>query len=100
MRHSRPREHNMGQGCIVARAYHPVGRPSGGGLSGIANRPGGWLAQPDCVQADATVAPSITAIREYVDDTITQGAYGCSYHHAVGAGMIANLDNLTGAQPA
>jgi hypothetical protein len=72
----------------------PVGRPSGGGLSGIANQPGGWLAQPDCVQTDATVAPSITAIREYVDDTVTQGACGCSYHHAVGAGTIANLDNL------
>jgi hypothetical protein len=72
----------------------PVGRPSGGGLSGVANQPGGWLAQPDCVQTDARVAPPITAIKTYVDDTITQGACGCSYHHAVGAGTIANLDNI------
>lgn len=72
----------------------PVGRPSGGGLSGIANTPGGWLAQPDCVQTDAALAPSITAIKTYVNDTITQGACGCSYHHDVGGGTIANLDNL------
>ena len=72
----------------------PVGRPSGGGLSGVANTPGGWLAQPDCVQTDAALAPSITAIKNYVDETITQGACGCSYHHDVGGGTIANLDNL------
>jgi hypothetical protein len=72
----------------------PVGRPSGGGLSGIANQPGGWLAQPDCVQTDAAAVPSITAIKTYVDETIAQGACGCSYHHAVGGGTIANLDNI------
>jgi hypothetical protein len=72
----------------------PVGRPSGGGLDSIANQPGGWLAQLDCVQTDARVAPSITAIKTYVDDTITQGACGCSYHHAMGGGTIANLDNI------
>ena len=72
----------------------PVGRPSGGGLSNIANTPGGWLAQPDCAQTDAALAPSIATIKTYVDETITQGACGCSYHHHVGGGTIANLDNL------
>jgi hypothetical protein len=74
----------------------PVGRPSGGGLSGIANPPGGWLAQPDCVQTDAARSPSIRDIESYVDDTILQGACGCSYHHHIGGGTIANLDNICG----
>jgi hypothetical protein len=72
----------------------PVGRPTGGGLSGIASQPGGWLAQPDCIQTDASRSPSITEIRTYVDRTIAEGACGCSYHHFVGGGTIANLDNL------
>ncbi|MFL6673099.1 MAG: hypothetical protein ACJ8LG_07395 [Massilia sp.] len=71
----------------------PVGRPSGGGLSGIANTPGGWLAQPDCIQSDA-VKPSIIEIRTYIDATIAQGACGCSYHHDVGRPTLPNLDNL------
>lgn len=72
----------------------PVGLPSGGGLSGIENTPGGWLAQPDCVQTDGTASPSITAIKTYIDDTIIQGACGCSYHHAIGAPTLSNLDNM------
>jgi hypothetical protein len=70
-----------------------VGRPSGGGLSAVANTPGGWLAQPDCIQTDA-VKPQISAIRTYVDATLAQGACGCSYHHDVGPPTLANLDNL------
>jgi hypothetical protein len=72
----------------------PVGLPSGGGLSGIENTPGGWLAQPDCVQTDAAASPSITAIKAYIDDTIIQGACGCSYHHEVGPPTLSNLDNM------
>jgi hypothetical protein len=72
----------------------PVGLPSGGGLSGIQNTPGGWLAQPDCVQTDGAAAPSIAAIKAYIDDAIIQGACGCSYHHEVGAPTLSNLDNM------
>lgn len=72
----------------------PVGRPTGGGLSNVVNQPGGWLAQPDCVQTDAAVSPSLTDIRRYVDETVVQGACGCSYHHDVIGGSVANLENL------
>jgi hypothetical protein len=72
----------------------PVGRPTGGGLSSIANQAGGWLAQPDAVQTDAARSPSIKNIQSYIDETISQGACGCSYHHHVGGGTIANLDNM------
>ena len=71
----------------------PVGVPSGGGQSNMVNWPGGWLAQPDCIQTDG-VSPTIVAIRTYVDETITQGACGCSYHHSVATSTIPNLDNL------
>lgn len=74
----------------------PVGLPSGGGLSGIENTPGGWLAQPDCVQTDGAASPSITAIEAYINDTITQGACGCSYHHEVRLPTLSNLDNMCG----
>ena len=72
----------------------PVGLPSGGGLSGIENTPGGWLAQPDCVQTDGATSPSITAIENYINDTIIQGACGCSYHHEVRLPTLSNLDNV------
>jgi hypothetical protein len=70
-----------------------AGRPTGGGLQNIVNQPGGWLAQPDCVQTDGTT-PSAADIRAYVDDTITQGACGCSYHHDVAGDTVRNLDGL------
>jgi len=71
-----------------------VGRPSGGGLSNVANTPGGWLAQPDCIQTDGAVNPSIAAIKAYVDETIRERACGCSYHHEVAGSTTANLENL------
>lgn len=91
--------------CIRARlkwvrgaSWHahtiPVGLPTGGGLSGIDIQPGGWLAQLDCVQTDAAVKPSIADINTYIDDTIIQGACGCSYHHGVRAATVSNLDNM------
>jgi hypothetical protein len=72
----------------------PAGKPSGGGLSGIALEPGGWLAQPDCAQTDGAVSPSIREIRTYLDETISQGACGGSYHHDVIGGSISNLEDL------
>jgi hypothetical protein len=74
-----------------------AGYPTGGGLSNIANTPGGWLAQPDCIQTDNLDAPSITTILDYVDAGIAQKACGCSYHHMVGGATVANLDNLCAA---
>ncbi|MGJ7916599.1 polysaccharide deacetylase family protein [Massilia sp. LXY-6] len=71
-----------------------AGRPTGGGLQNIANQPGGWLAQPDCVQTDAAATPSLGQIRDYVDATITQGACGCSYHHDVRGPTVGNLEGL------
>ena len=74
----------------------PVGLPTGGGLSGIENTPGGWLAQPDCVQSDGATSPSNSAIEAYINDTIIQGACGCSYHHEVALPTLSNLDNMCG----
>jgi hypothetical protein len=68
-----------------------VGRPSGGGLSNVANHPGGWLAQPDCIQTDA-LSPAIADIRAYIDQTVRQGACGCAYHHAVGGSSARTLE--------
>lgn len=70
------------------------GRPTGGGLSQIADQPGGWLAQPDCIQTDAAVTPSPDQIRAYVDRTVTLGACGCSYHHDVAENTVDNLTSL------
>lgn len=71
-----------------------VGRPSGGGVSNIDHTPGGWIAQSDSVQTDAAVSPSITEIRQYIDETVVQGACGCSYHHDVGGASVATLEAM------
>jgi hypothetical protein len=70
-----------------------AGFPTGGGLSGIPNTPGGWLAQPDSIQTDSFDSPSIGAITAYIDEGITQQACGCSYHHAVAGATMGNLDS-------
>lgn len=70
------------------------GRPTGGGLSQIGDQPGGWIAHPDAVQIDASVTPSPDQIRQYVDNTVSMGACGCSYHHGVQADTVGNLDAL------
>jgi hypothetical protein len=82
------------RGASIHAHTIPAGKPSGGGLSGIALEPGGWLAQPDCAQTDGAVSPSIREIRTYLDETISQGACGCSYHHDVIGGNISNLEDL------
>lgn len=74
-----------------------AGYPTGGGLSGIANTPGGWLAQPDCIQTDNPSQPSIQQIVAYIDDGIAQHACGCSYHHMVGGATTSNLENMCAA---
>lgn len=74
-----------------------AGYPTGGGLSGIPNVPGGWLAQPDSIQTDNFDDPSIVAITGYIDEGITQQACGCSYHHAVAGATVANLDRMCAA---
>ncbi|MGJ7918646.1 hypothetical protein ACI48D_24645, partial [Massilia sp. LXY-6] len=71
-----------------------VGYPTGGGLSAIANTPGGWLAQTDCIQTDNTIRPSISDIVSYIDEGIAQHACGCSYHHMVDGATTANLENM------
>jgi hypothetical protein len=70
----------------------PVGQPSGGGLSQIANPSGGWMSQADAVQTDGVL--SMSQITGYVDDTIIQGACGCNYHHALTAANAPALDRL------
>lgn len=70
----------------------PVGSPSGGGLIAINNTPGGWIRQLDAVQTDGALL--LSQITEYVDDTISMGACGCSYHHAMTAGNTPALDRL------
>lgn len=71
----------------------PLGLPTGAGVSLAKNPSGGWLMQPDALPSDG-VTPTITTLKSYVDDVITQGACGCSYHHSVGAASLSNLDNL------
>jgi hypothetical protein len=71
-----------------------VGRPTGGGLSNILDQPGGWLAQPDCIQTDGLPAPTLDQIKQYADATVVQGACGCSYHHNVVSDTVGNLDAL------
>jgi hypothetical protein len=102
------------QACITAklgwvRGVHNkvstimVGKPSGGGLSGQIES-GGWMSQVDAIQTDGattagvtsppvwSVDPAIASIKRYVDDVVTLGACGCSYHHNVGNSVLASLD--------
>jgi len=71
----------------------PVGSPTGGGLSQIQNYSGGWLAQQDAVQSDS-ITVTVPNLQTYVNDTISHGACGCSYHHNVSVATIPTLDQL------
>lgn len=72
----------------------PVGMPTGGGLTSlINNNPGGWIAQIDSVQTDGAT-PTFATIKTYADDTITQGACGCCYHHDITTANLPQLDQL------
>lgn len=71
-----------------------AGFPTGGGLAGIPNVPGGWLTQPDAIQTDNPGKPSINEIVNYIDAGIAQHACGCSYHHDVIGPTVANLENM------
>lgn len=71
----------------------PVGYPSGGGMSNINNYCGGWMQQLDAVQSDGTTI-TVPNLQTYINDTVTQGACGCSYHHGVGAKNIPLLDQM------
>jgi len=71
-----------------------VGLPSGGGLAGMADYSGGWLAQQDAVQTDGAGSVPFSTIKTYIDETVTMGACGCSYHHSTGFTTIANLDQM------
>ncbi|TFW32873.1 hypothetical protein [Massilia horti] len=71
-----------------------VGAPTGGGLSAMVNIPGGWLGQLDSVVTDSVTSPTLDQIAAYIDQTITQGACGCNYHHAVAGANAARLDSV------
>ena len=79
------------RGVASATAAHtiPIGAPSGGGMP---LQHGGWLLQQDAVQTDGTVA--LSTLTTYVDETITQGACGCSYHHGLSNATVIGLDRL------
>lgn len=75
-----------------------VGYPSGGGFP---YQDGGWMQQLDCVQTDGVIplgTPDANAangtLTGYVNETITQGACGCSYHHALSPSTLIALDRL------
>lgn len=69
----------------------PVGYPSGGGLAAIQNPAGGWLSQQDALQTDS-VTTTVPNAQTYINDVVSQGACGCSYHHGVGVSSIPLLD--------
>lgn len=71
-----------------------VGLPTGGGLSGLVDYSGGWMAQQDAVQTDGATAVPFATIKSYIDTTTSIGACGCSYHHSTGFTTIANLDQM------
>ena len=54
---------------------------------------GGWMLQPDSLQTDG-VLTSLNIVTGYVDDTISQGACGCNYHHGLGFASLAALDKM------
>ena len=78
------------RGIAVGAHTIMVGKPSGG-ASGQ-SQSGGWISQLDSIQTDGDT-PTITTIKSYVDELITLGACGCSYHHSAGISTLANLDN-------
>ena len=79
------------RGIAGATTAHtiPMGAPSGGGMP---LQHGGWMLQPDCVQTDGTLP--LSTLTGYVDETITQAACGCSYHHSLSNSTVIALDRL------
>lgn len=57
----------------------PVGAPTGGGLSGVLNPPGGWMGQVDAVQTDGS--NTLAQVDTYIGDCLALGATCCNYHH-------------------
>lgn len=70
----------------------PIGIPSGGGLSQVYDVPGGWLKQLDAVQTDGT--NTVAQNLQYIQNTITLGACGCSYHHGFAITNLLQLDRF------
>lgn len=68
----------------------PLGLPTGGGMTMI---PGGWMAQPDALQTDATFT-NLATVDTYVSDGIAMGACMCNYHHGIGVSTLIALDRL------
>lgn len=69
-----------------------AGVPSGGGVN-LINIPGGWMMQPDAFPSDG-IGITLAAVDTYVNECITQGACGCSYHHSYSTLNLPQLDRL------
>lgn len=68
----------------------PIGSPSGG--SNLPNWNGGYISQLDAIQTDGSL--SLPAIDTYINECVTQGACGCSYHHDLSSATLPGLDRF------